>query len=86
MPFLHFVSEELVEEFEKNPRTNNKEQIFPEHDFLLSALNIGFRIEDLKHLTFVDVVKVFLCYVSNQKRTEEENEREATQQDIDSFF
>ena len=86
MPFLHFVNEELVEEFEKNPRTGDKQAVFPEHDFLLSALNIGFRIEDLKHLTFVDVMKVFLCYVSNQKTNEEENEREATQKDIDSFF
>lgn len=52
---------------------------------------MGLRIEDLKYLTFVDVLKIFysfsFCFESSQEDTKTENStRKATQADIDKFF
>ena len=86
MPLLHFVDEELIKEFEKRDNSEAQDSVFPEHDFLLSSFNIGLRLNDLKQLTYVDVMKMFVCYLENQKPREDVIEREATQEDIDSFF
>ena len=87
---------QLWAQFPKTPEWNEKKMnIIQEYFGQQIKLSIATEaqqdlvesvIEDLKHLTFVDVMKVFLCYVSNQKTNEEENESEATQKDIDSFF
>lgn len=56
---------------------------------------MGLRIEDLKYLTFVDVLKIFysfsFCLESSQEDTKEDTKtenstRKATQADIDKFF
>lgn len=52
---------------------------------------MGLRIEDLKYLTFVDVLKMFysfsFCFESPEKNAREEKQtKKATQADIDKFL
>lgn len=63
--------------------TDNK---YPEHDFLLSCLNLGLKYDDLKHFTYVDIMKVFLSSYKSSQKTKKEDVREATQADINNFL
>lgn len=57
--------------------------MFPEHEFVASCLRIGLTTVDLKELTYVDVMKILLSFIADNKET---NKREATQRDIDKLL
>lgn len=57
--------------------------MFPEHEFLVTCLRIGLKIEDLKILTYVDVLKILISFFDNDK--EEDGIKMATQEDIQNL-
>lgn len=57
--------------------------LFPEHHFLLACFRLGLTIQDLKFLTYVDIMKIFL---SIETKKEDTGVREATQADIDRLL
>ena len=62
---------------------DSEEPLFPEHHFLLACLRIGLTIQDLKILTYVDVMKIFLSIETGKK---EAGIRKASQADIDRLL
>lgn len=84
MPWIAFVDEQVADALEEinNENSETSESIFPEHEFLNTCLKLGLRIEDLKHLTYVDILKMFIVTIKEQKQ---ENEEEATQEQIDDI-
>lgn len=62
---------------------DSEEALFPEHHFLLACLRLGLSIQDLKALTYVDVMKIFL---SIETKKENIGIRKATQADIDKLL
>lgn len=87
MPWIAFVDEEVLKETEKM-QGDSEEPLFPEHLFLLACLRLGITIQDLKILTYVDVMKIFLSMGSKKKQEsiEQKNVRKATQADIDRLL
>ena len=59
---------------------------FPEHSFLLACLRLGLTIQDLKQLTYVDVMKIFLSIEKPKNGKKKEIGRPATQADIDRLL
>lgn len=62
---------------------DSEEPLFPEHYFLLACLRLGLSIQDLKILTYVDVMKIFLSIETKKENT---GIRKATQADIDKLL
>lgn len=62
---------------------DSEEPLFPEHHFLLACLRLGLTIQDLRFLTYVDVMKIFLSIETKKKDT---GVRKATQSDIDRLL
>lgn len=60
---------------------DSKEVLFPEHHFLLACLRLGLTIQDLRFLTYVDIMKIFLSIET--KKEEKPKYIEATQADWD---
>lgn len=83
MPSTTFVSEEVIKELNKI-NEESEESIFPEHDFYLACIKIGLRIEDLKYLSYLDVLKIFICL--NKQKEPKSKTRKATQADIDRLL
>lgn len=81
MPLIAFVNEEVSKELEDSPGDDTN-VLFPEHHFLSACLSIGLTIQDLKILTYVDVMKIFISLTNKQKR----REKKATQKDIDRLL
>lgn len=50
--------------------------VFPEHEFIGTCIKFGMSIQDLKQLTYVDVMKIL--YTQIEKKT-----KRATQSDWD---
>ncbi len=75
------VSEELERKFPQN--NDDKENVFPEHDFLAMCLKIGLTIQDLKFLTYIDAIKILLSFC--EEKINSDDEREATQEEIDNL-
>ena len=81
------MDERVFNELKKVTNNNdNKKSIFPEHEFLVTCLRIGLKIEDLKILTYIDVLKIFIsfCGVENVKESSN-GTRKATQEDIQNL-
>ena len=57
--------------------------LFPEHHFLLACFRLGLTIQDLKFLTYVDIMKIFLSIETKKENT---GVRKATQADIDRLL
>jgi hypothetical protein len=74
-----FVNPEVIEQLEKIPVKDNKKELFPEHEFVASCLRIGLALQDLKILTYVDVMKILLSFIDIK-------ENKATQQDINRLL
>ena len=55
--------------------------MFPEHSFIASCLRNGLTIDDLRFLTYVDVMKILISFIP-----EPEKEKLASQSDIDKFL
>lgn len=85
MPLTAFVDKKVSDELERKfPQTNNdKENVFPEHNFLAMCLKIGLTIEDLKFLTYIDAIKILLSFCDEEITGEDE--REATQEEINNL-
>lgn len=65
---------------------DSEEPLFPEHLFLLACLRLGLTIQDLKFLTYVDVMKIFLSIDNKKSETKSRGVRKATQADIDRLL
>lgn len=68
----------------KNSSGNDKKALFPEHEFIGTCLKVGLTIEDLKTLTYVDVMKILVSMLPNEE--EQSDGKKATQQDISNFL
>ena len=62
---------------------DSEKVLFPEHNFLLACFRLGLTIQDLKFLTYVDIMKIFLSIETKKKDT---GARKATQADIDRLL
>lgn len=59
---------------------------FFEHNFLNSALKLGFRFSDFAELRYIDIMKVMLSNYNEEINKNKSNVRRATQKDIDNFL
>lgn len=75
---------EKLEEINKDNK-NQKESLFPEHEFIVSCLRMGLKIDDLKILTYVDVLKIFISFCDKDENTEQNGTRDATQEEIQNL-
>ena len=71
----------MSKELSKIKEKSNYKEIFPEHEFLGSCLRVGLHIADLKELTYVDVMKILVTFI-----TDNSTSKEATQSDIDKLL
>lgn len=60
--------------------------MFPEHAFLGACLRIGLNLKDLEHLTYVDVLKIFLSLIEEKGSSSEDGVRMANQREIDRLL
>ena len=76
-----FIDKKVSEELKRINESSgdDTEVLFPEHFFLSVCLRLSLRIEDLKTLTYIDVMKIFLSTTRGKKR----KARKATQSDWD---
>ena len=87
MPQLAFVDEEVLKELKKqNYGNDSKEDLFPEHAFIATCLRIGLNLKDLEHLTYVDVLKIFLSLSGYRTNSNENGIRMASQKEIDRLL
>ena len=56
--------------------------MFPEFCFIATCLRAGLTINDLKLLTYVDIMKILITFIPRQKN----NTKKATQADIDKLL
>ena len=78
------MDEELIEELNKITSKNQGEDLYPEHELIASCLSIGLSLQDLKDLTYIDVLKILLSYLRGSKKEyQKEDIRQATQKDWD---
>ena len=77
------MDKKAFDELKKINGSSNEESLFPEHEFIVTCLRIGLKIEDLKQLTYVDVLKILISFIGKDNKKEEKNGvREATPEDI----
>lgn len=65
----NFVDEEVSKEFAKIPSSGSSQDPFPEHSFIASSLKVGLTINDLKILSYIDVMKILLSYIDRKEET-----------------
>lgn len=66
---------------------DSEKVLFPEHHFLLACFRLGLTIQDLKFLTYVDIMKIFLSIESSGNlKGSTADVRKATQADIDRLL
>ena len=75
------MDKKVFSELEKINGNNNEESLFPEHEFITTCLRIGLRIEDLKQLTYVDVLKILISFIGKNDK-KEDGVRKATPEEI----
>ncbi len=86
MPSITFVDEEAIKELKKLVKSEEEINLkFPEHDFFATALKIGITIEDLKELTYVDILKIFISFLQKDKDKTTNGVRKATQEEINQL-
>ena len=86
MPSITFVDEEAIKELKKLVKSEEEINLkFPEHDFFATALKIGITIEDLKELTYVDILKIFISFLQKDKDKTTNGVRKATQAEINQL-
>jgi len=81
----NFTDEEVAKELDKKGNNNKKKILFPEHDFLIACLRLNLTIQDLKILSYIDVIKMFILTTQEEKENAPKDYREATQADIDKM-
>lgn len=65
----------------KNKKGNHIEM--EEHSFISSCLQSGFSIQDLKEMEYVDVAKIMICMLPEDKK---KYTRKATEADWDKLM
>lgn len=75
------MDEEFLQKLEQLEKTGEEEEIYPEHEFIASCLNIGLSLQDLKELTYIDVLKILYVYL--EKNKQKKKIKKATQSDWD---
>jgi len=86
LPSITFVDEEAIKELKKLVKSEEEINLkFPEHDFFATALKIGITIEDLKELTYVDILKIFISFLQKDKDKTTNGVRKATQEEINQL-
>lgn len=71
----------MSKELSKIKGDKDHKEIFPEHEFIGSCLRVGLHIADLKELTYVDVMKILVTFI-----TDNSTSKKATQSDIDKLL
>lgn len=84
MRSITFVDEELIEKIDELVKDDTSESDYPEYEFVASCLKIGLTINNLKELNYIEVMKILYSFIENKKVNN--NERNATQADIDRFL
>lgn len=79
LPQIAFVDDKLTQELNKKIKGESSKEVFPEHEFIASSLRIGLKLNDLKELSYVDVMKILLSFLPG----EEKKYKKATQADWD---
>ena len=80
------MDEEAIKELKKIVKSEEEINLkFPEHDFFATALKIGLTIEDLKELTYVDILKIFISFLQKDKDKTKNGVRKATQEEINQL-
>lgn len=82
----NFTDEQVTKEFEKISSDNTQRSIFPEHEFLITCLQLKLTIQDLKILSYIDVMKMSILTLNTVKKDNCDETREATQSDIDKLL
>lgn len=86
MPSTTFVDEEVIKELKKIVKNEEETELkFPEHDFFATTLKIGLTIEDLRTLTYVDILKIFISFLQKDKDKTINGTRKATQEEINQL-
>lgn len=84
MRLPHFVDENVIKYLEKHKsESSNEDDPFEEHQFISNCLNMGLTIQDLKELTFNDVMKIMICKIRENRK--EAVIPKATQSDWDAL-
>lgn len=81
----NFADEEISKQLDKISNNNADKSLFPEHDFLIACINLKLTIQDLKILTYTDVIKMLILTLNVTKENNKQN-RQATQADIDKLL
>lgn len=81
---VNFIDEDVSRKLDKISSNNTEKTVFPEHDFLLTCINLKLTIQDLKILTYIDVIKMLVLTLDIVK--EDKEYRKATQADIDKLL
>lgn len=78
-----FIDGKVHEELKKLNESSgdDTEVLFPEHFFLSACLRLGLTLENLKILTYIDVMKIFLS--TTREKKERKKVKKATQADWD---
>ncbi len=83
----NFTDIEVSKQLEKINSNNTEKSIFPEHEFLVTCLQLKLTIQDLKILSYIDIMKMFVLTLNLGKEENKEfNYKKATQSDIDRFL
>lgn len=86
MPSTTFVDEEVIKELKKIVKNEEETELkFPEHDFFAATLKIGLTVEDLRTLTYVDILKIFISFLQKDKDKTTNGTRKATQEEINQL-
>lgn len=68
-------------EYKKLPQTNNSNKIVDEYEIIALAKRLNITIEDMKQMSFVSLMNILISAVGG-----EDVEKQASQEDIDTFF
>lgn len=86
MPSTTFVDEEVIKELKKIVKNEEETELkFPEHDFFATTLKIGLTIEDLRTLTYIDILKIFISFLQKDKEKSTNGVRKATKEEINQL-
>lgn len=72
---------ELLEQMRLIKDKSSKQEEMAEYSFISSCLQSGFSIQDLKEMEYVDVAKILLCMIPQDKKY-----RKATAEDWDKLM
>ena len=69
-------------EYKQLPHKSNSDKPVDEYEIVALAKRLNISIEDMKQMSFVSLMNILISAVDNG----ESEEKEASQEDIDSFF